>query len=170
MIVIEPPEPGASANLFASLRKPEVRRFLKRAQTMVGLAGEVNLLLTDDTRIRTLNKIYRGKNKATDVLSFPAAANGEGVAGDLAISVDTAHHQAEEHGHSLDVEVQVLTLHGLLHLAGYDHETDSGEMLKLEIELRQKLNLPSGLIERVYPSKKSKDRLAPSAKKLKGKS
>jgi probable rRNA maturation factor len=120
------------------------------------LRGHVTVLLTTDSAIRRLNRQFRGKNKATDVLSFPAAdftevsKNGrtEPVAGDLAISVPTARRQAEERGHTLGVEIKVLMLHGLLHLAGYDHETDNGTMARRELTLRAKLKLPHGLIER----------------------
>jgi probable rRNA maturation factor len=70
------------------------------------------------------------------------------IAGDLAISINTARRQADERGHSLGTEIKVLTLHGLLHLAGYDHETDKGEMARREQKLRAKLRLPHGLIER----------------------
>jgi probable rRNA maturation factor len=125
-------------------------RFLKDAQAAVRLKGLVSVLLTTDKKIKTLNRDFRRKNKATDVLSFPAAEISRGeVAGDLAISVDTALRQAREHGHSLAVELKVLVLHGLLHLAGYDHETDNGEMARRERTLRARLKLPLGLIERV---------------------
>lgn len=148
MIVVEPPSTGSGSAAFLALRKPEIARFLKRAQRTLGLAGEVNLLLADDARLKALNKAFRGKNKPTDVLSFPAAENGEGMAGDLAISIETAQRQADDHGHGLADEVRILTLHGLLHLAGHDHETDSGEMQALEAQLRSELKLPAGLIER----------------------
>ncbi len=115
---------------------------------MVRLQGEVTVLLTSDVAIRRLNRQFRGKNKATDVLSFPALEMVRGVAGDLAISVETARRQAREQGHALGVEIKVLMLHGLLHLAGYDHETDSGEMARRERLLRGRLGLPQGLIER----------------------
>ncbi len=151
LIVIEPPSRGTGGAAFLSLRKPVLARFLKSAQRAVNLSGEVNLLLADDARLKTLNEAFRGKNKPTDVLSFPAAANAEGAAGDLAISVETAARQAAEHGHALEDELRVLTLHGLLHLAGYDHETDVGEMRALETSLRTKLKLPGGLIERTEP-------------------
>jgi len=106
--------------------------------------------------MRRLNRQFRGKNKATDVLSFPAFAHvskiGRHVApevvGDIAISVDTAREQAAGMGHALAVEIKVLMLHGLLHLAGYDHETDGGEMARREEKLRESLRLPHGLIER----------------------
>ncbi|MFN2976326.1 rRNA maturation RNase YbeY [Terriglobus aquaticus] len=152
--MIEEPDGGRSEDLFRTLRKAVLARFLKTAQRAVQLPGEVNLLLADDARLKALNKAFRGKNKATDVLSFPAAENGqdlgdESMAGDLAISVETAARQAAEHGHSLEDELRVLTLHGVLHLAGYDHEADEGEMRALESQLRLKLKLPGGLIERV---------------------
>jgi probable rRNA maturation factor len=106
------------------------------------------VLLTTDDGIRALNRRFRKKNKATDVLSFPVEA-GFGLAGDLAISVETAARQAAEQGHRLSVELRVLMLHGLLHLAGMDHEMDDGKMARKERRLRAKLGLPMGLIERV---------------------
>ncbi len=111
------------------------------------------MLLTTDAAIRDLNRRFRGKDKATDVLSFPAnplqsTKPAERVAGDLAISVETARRQAAEQGHALAFELRVLILHGLLHLAGYDHETDAGQMQRRERQLRAKLGLPQGLIER----------------------
>jgi probable rRNA maturation factor len=125
-------------------------RFLAAAQAAVRLKGQVTVLLTTDAAIARLNKQFRGKNKATDVLSFPVAGPGaEGMAGDLAISVTTALGQAAEQGHSLSMEIKVLVLHGLLHLAGYDHEADEGQMARRERLLRAKLKLPQGLIERV---------------------
>lgn len=124
-------------------------RFLREAQSAANLRGQVTVLLTTDAAIRRLNRQFRGKNKATDVLSFPAIATGPlKIAGDLAISIPTALRQAGERGHSLGVEIKVLMLHGLLHLAGYDHETDKGEMARREQKLRAKLRLPHGLIER----------------------
>jgi probable rRNA maturation factor len=124
-------------------------RFLREAQVAVKLRGHVSVLLTTDAVIRRLNRQFRGKNKATDVLSFPAASPSPmKVAGDLAISVPTARGQAADRGHSLAIEIKVLMLHGLLHLAGYDHETDTGDMDRREQELRAALRLPHGLIER----------------------
>ena len=124
-------------------------RFLREARAAVRLKGQVSVLLTTDRNIRRLNRQFRGKNKATDVLSFPAGeAVADEVAGDLAVSVPTALRQAEEQGHSLAVEIKVLILHGLLHLAGFDHECDNGEMARRERLLRGRLGLPQGLIER----------------------
>jgi probable rRNA maturation factor len=145
-----------------NLRLPSARtlaRFLALAQKTVRLKGQVTVLLTTDAAIRKLNRQFRGKDKPTDVLSFPAEGSfptegieAEKIAGDLAISVPTARKQAVEQGHSLSTEIKVLILHGLLHLSGYDHESDAGQMARRELQIRARLNLPQGLIER---SKKS---------------
>jgi probable rRNA maturation factor len=125
-------------------------RFLNRARAAVVLEGEVHVLLADDATLKRLNRTFRGKNVATDVLSFPAGdANGSGVAGDLAISLETAERQAVRFGHSLRDEVRVLLLHGVLHLAGFDHEADAGEMAAREAELRRELRVETSLIARV---------------------
>jgi probable rRNA maturation factor len=131
-----------------TLSNSGLSRFLNRARVAIGLSGEVDVLLTDDGTLRRLNKTFRGKNKSTDVLSFPAADNDQQIAGDLAISLETASRQAAAYGHSLRDEVRVLLLHGLLHLSGLDHETDHGEMAAREAELRRELRLPNTLIER----------------------
>ena len=137
------------------LSRPGLSRFLRRAQTAVGLSGEVEVLLAGDKTLRRLNRTFRGKNKATDVLSFPAVEGFVGGhAGDLAISLETAARQAAEHGHTLRDEVRVLLLHGLLHLSGMDHEVDGGEMAEREVVLRKALRLPGGLIERVEGGEK----------------
>jgi probable rRNA maturation factor len=159
MILFDPDQPEA-ANGFPQLAhasgtvrppvpaRPTLARYLREAQLAVGLKGEVSVLLTTDAGIRALNRRFRKKNKATDVLSFPVEA-GFGLAGDLAISAETAARQAVEQGHRLSVELRVLMLHGLLHLAGFDHEADNGKMARKERRLRAKLGLPMGLIERV---------------------
>ena len=147
MITIEPP---STRSIPSAPAKSGLTRFLRRAREAVGLVGEVEVLLTSDTEIKRLNRDFRGKNKPTDVLSFPAPEEIAGQhAGDLAISLDTAARQAESFGHSLGDEVRVLMLHGLLHLKGMDHEVDSGEMAAREAELRRELKLPATLIERV---------------------
>jgi probable rRNA maturation factor len=135
------------------LSKSGLTRFLNRAREAVDLRGNVDVLLADDATLRSLNKTFRHKNKATDVLSFPAAENPYGHAGDLAISLDTAARQATAFGHTLRDEVRILLLHGLLHLSGLDHEIDDGEMAARESELRSELRLPVTLIERVAPAK-----------------
>lgn len=144
---------GASPQSEKDARLPSVRAltlFLRKARAAVRLKGQVTVLLTSDEAIRRLNRQFRGKNKTTDVLSFPAmqGPGTEEMAGDLAISVPTASKQAGEQGHPLATEIKVLILHGLLHLAGYDHETDEGQMARRERLLRARLNLPLGLIER----------------------
>jgi probable rRNA maturation factor len=138
------------------LQRRPLQDFLARAKKAAGVKGAVFVRLTDDAEIRRLNRTYRKKDKATDVLSFPALdpALGAGgdrarhVAGDLAISVDTAAREAKRRGHSVGVEVKVLLLHGVLHLAGFDHERDSGEMAEREAALRRELGLREGLIRR----------------------
>src|SRR5580692_702115 len=133
---------------------PALARFLALAQKAVRLKGQVTVLLTTDAAIRRLNRQFRGKNKTTDVLSFPASGRGaEAIAGDLAISVTTALGQAAEQGHSLSTEIKVLVLHGLLHLAGFDHEVDDGAMARRERVLRLDLGLPQGLIERTQSAR-----------------
>ena len=147
MITIDPP--SSPPNEHLALSKPALTRFLKRASSLIGLPGEVEVLLTSDAEIKRLNRAYRGKNKATDVLSFPTPPEiAEHHAGDLAISIDTAARQAATFGHSVDLEVRILLLHGLLHLSGEDHETDSGEMAAREFSLRTQLKLPRSLIDR----------------------
>ncbi len=124
-----------------------LRAFVNRVCHAIPLNGDVSVLLTGDAAIRRLNREFRHKDKATDVLSFPALA-GEGataVAGDLAVSVDTAARYARRFGHSLQLEVKILLLHGLLHLAGYDHEADQGEMAAREEALRRRFRLPRTL-------------------------
>ncbi|MGJ5818536.1 rRNA maturation RNase YbeY [Paludibaculum fermentans] len=104
-------------------------------------------LVTGDEELRRLNNEFRGQDYATDVLSFPSDSPA-GSLGDIAISVDRAAAQAAEHGHDTPTEIQILLLHGLLHLLGHDHETDKGLMRRLEAKWRRKLGLPTGLIER----------------------
>ncbi len=125
----------------------QIKTFLRTAQRAVGIRGEVGVLITSNEEIRRLNRDFRGKDKPTDVLSFAAAQNGN-IAGDIAICRDIARQNARALGHSLATEVKILLLHGLLHLAGYDHEADKGEMAALEQKLRAKLKLPASLIER----------------------
>ncbi len=141
--------PEASAWRAVGLSRGGLVRFVRTAQALVGVPGEVEVLLAGDATLKRLNRQYRGKHKATDVLSFPGAPEMAAVhAGDLAISLETAARQAQEHGHTLRDEVRVLLLHGLLHLHGMDHEADTGEMAAREQALRRRLRLPHGLIAR----------------------
>jgi probable rRNA maturation factor len=108
--------------------------------------GKITVAIVPDSRVRALNRRYRKKDKATDVLSFPA--DERGYLGDVVIAAGVARRQAKGAGHTLQTELRVLALHGLLHLLGYDHETDSGQMWRLERRLRAKGGLREGLIER----------------------
>jgi probable rRNA maturation factor len=126
-----------------------LRRFLVRAQREVPLDGEVNVRITSSEEMHRLNREFRRKNEPTDVLSFPSSLNGKSEpAGDIAISAEIAYANAGALGHPLEEELKVLILHGLLHLAGYDHESDRGKMARKEARLRAKLKLPTTLIER----------------------
>ncbi len=138
LVILEKPVNGVS---LAALS-----RFAARARKSARLRGEVAVLVTGDTEIRKLNRMFRKKDKATDVISFPSEAAG--VAGDIAISADIAKANGRELGHGVLVELKILILHGMLHLAGMDHETDTGQMARKEMRLRKELGLPTGLIER----------------------
>jgi probable rRNA maturation factor len=122
--------------------------FAAKARRALGLYGEVNVRIASDRELQQLNRRFRRKNKPTDVLSFPS--DMPKLAGDIAISADIATSNAADMGHSKQTELKILILHGLLHLAGYDHETDSGDMEVRETELRRQLGLPTGLIERAH--------------------
>jgi probable rRNA maturation factor len=107
----------------------------------------VTVAVVSDARVRALNRSYRGKNRATDVLSFPTSSPSPFL-GDIVIARGVARRQAREAGHGERTEWRVLALHGLLHLLGYDHETDHGTMARVEARLRRRGGLPRGLIER----------------------
>ncbi len=109
---------------------------------------DIELILTTDEEIKELNKAYRNKDKATDVLSFPLEDMPGMPLGSIVISINTAKKGAQEFGHSVNDEIKLLFIHGLLHLLGYDHETDNGEMREKEKELIEKFNLPKSLIIR----------------------
>ena len=124
-------------------------RFVASARRAAGLKGVVNVLLTSSAEMKSLNRRFRGKDKPTDVLSFPAEAGSrKQFVGDIAVSVEIASQNARLLGHSPAEEVKILVLHGILHLRGYDHECDNGQMARREKQLRAKLGLPHGLIER----------------------
>ena len=143
------------------LNEASLSRFVTRARGESRLRGRVNVLVTGSAAIRTLNTRFRGENKPTDVLSFPSAqalpGGGKGkpgFAGEIAISADIAAKNAARLGHSVASEVKVLALHGILHLAGMDHEHDNGQMARKEAKLRRALRLPSTLTERAGPALK----------------
>ena len=140
IIVFEKKLPGLSSRALAG--------FALKACRAAGLRGPISVLIAGNSSMRRLNSRFRGKSRPTDVLSFQAAASANGFVGDIAISLDIAEHNARLLGHSVIDEIRILILHGMLHLAGYDHESDKGEMATKEILLRRRLALPTGLIER----------------------
>jgi probable rRNA maturation factor len=126
-----------------------LQRFIALSRRAAGLRGGVNVLVTSNAEMQVLNRRFRGKNAATDVLSFPAGFGApNGFAGDIAISASIASQNARSLGHTPAEEIKILALHGILHLRGYDHERDQGRMARREKQLRAKLHLPLGLIER----------------------
>jgi probable rRNA maturation factor len=144
-------DPTIQVRFGRALRRRALAAFASEAAEAAGLEGEVSVFLTGDEHIRELNREFRKKNQPTDVLSFPAGESVNGhrrMAGDIAISVETAARQADEFEHPLATELQVLVLHGLLHLGGYDHEADEGQMARKEAALRKRFGLATSLIER----------------------
>jgi probable rRNA maturation factor len=134
----------------AKLARRTIERFARKLQNEVAKGRAFDCLITGDAEMRRLNRAFRGEDYATDVLSFPVA-NGAplgGRAGDLAISLARARTQARLYGHSTEQEIQILMLHGLLHLLGMDHENDEGRMARAEKRWRARLGLANGLIER----------------------
>jgi probable rRNA maturation factor len=134
-----------------------LREFVREIRQTLRLGRrDFNVCLVDDREIKRLNSLYRGKNRATDVLSFPwnarlshasrsaqerVALEFKNFLGDIVISVDTAKRNARQEGHSTLNEIRWLILHGLLHLLGYNHESDQGEMTRLELALRSRLGI-----------------------------
>jgi probable rRNA maturation factor len=116
--------------------------FAAKAIEAIGKRGSsATIAFVSDRNIRRLNQQFRNIDKATDVLSFPAGDEDETNLGDIAISVETAAAQARENTLTFDNEIAQLILHGLLHLSGYDHEIDNGEMNRLELRLRKQLGI-----------------------------
>jgi probable rRNA maturation factor len=149
----------------SGLTSAALANFVGRAGRALGLRGGVNVLVTSSQELRALNNLFRHKDKATDVLSFPPMVS-DGFAGDIAISAQIASQNAKLLGHSAATEIKILALHGILHLAGYDHERDQGEMERKEARLRKTLGLPVGLIERSVAGRKRVVRKpAPSARR-----
>lgn len=138
----------------AELNSLALKKFVDSACKAARLRAKPSVLIARNSRIRNLNSRFRGKDYATDVLSFPAAESN-GFAGDIAVSFDIAARNARALGHSVADEIRILILHGILHLAGYDHEKDRGEMERKETALRSKFGLPTTLIERSLKPKTS---------------
>ncbi|HUI56144.1 MAG TPA: rRNA maturation RNase YbeY [Bryobacteraceae bacterium] len=138
-------------------RRRAVERFAQRLQAEVAGGRSFDCLITGDADLRRLNREFRGCDYPTDVLSFPnpseprtSVSEGRPL-GDIAISFPRARAQARQFGHSTEQEVEILMLHGVLHLTGLDHETDAGRMARAERRWRGRFGLPNGLIERVRP-------------------
>lgn len=137
------------------LSEQSLNRFLFRARRAAGVSGLVNVLVTSNRDLLALNSRFRGKERPTDVLSFPASGGTVSTfAGDIAISSEIAAENAKALGHSVAEEIKILALHGILHLRGYNHERDHGQMARREQKLRRQLRLPMGLIERTVGSKR----------------
>jgi probable rRNA maturation factor len=158
----------------AGLTEGSLARFLLRARKAAGMQEAVNVLVTGNASMRELNSRFRKKNIPTDVLSFPhksltnGAQNGNRLAGEVAISADIAAQNAIRLGHAVADEVKVLVLHGILHLAGFDHERDNGEMARKETELRRALKLPTALTERGQSGPRASDNNQMSQSRTKG--
>jgi probable rRNA maturation factor len=151
----------------AGLTELSLSRFVTRARRAAGLKGAVNVLVTSSAETKSLNRRFRGKDKPTDVLSFPAGPGAQKLfAGEIAISGEIAAKNAHALGHSPAREVKILVLHGVLHLRGYDHERDRGRMARREEQLRAQLHLPLGLIERRAPRRGSRPRRGPQTARL----
>jgi probable rRNA maturation factor len=146
----------------------DLRAFVKRLETEVAGGRAFCCLIAGDAELQRLNREFRKRDYPTDVLSFPISSRpsrpstwslsvpvgqagglpyADG-AGEIAISYDAARRQSVEHGHKVQQEIEILMLHGVLHLLGLDHETDQGRMLSVERKWRVRLGLPAGLIER----------------------
>jgi probable rRNA maturation factor len=130
-----------------TIARGPLRSFARRLQREVAGGRPFTCLVTRDDELRRLNRQFLGKDYPTDVLSFPSLDEA-GYLGDVAVSVDRAIEQAARFGHSAEAEIEILLLHGVLHLLGMDHERDGGRMRRSESGWRRKLNLPAGLIER----------------------
>jgi probable rRNA maturation factor len=130
------------------LTTPPFEKFAKKSLRQLNLNSDsIAIAFVTDTEIARLNKIYRRKNKPTDVLSFPAQSakrpNKNKFLGDIAIAPAVARRYSKKNGRSLESEICILILHGILHLLGYDHEADQGQMDRIEYKLRRKLGLAS---------------------------
>ncbi|MGI8989338.1 MAG: rRNA maturation RNase YbeY [Bryobacteraceae bacterium] len=135
----------------AGLNRADLKRFAQVLKDEVSRERHFHVLIAGDVELRHLNRRFRGKDYPTDVLSFPGGwteCDADGYLGDIAISWRRAAAQANEFGHALNHEIEILMLHGVLHLLGMDHENDRGEMARAEADWRDRLGLPCGLIER----------------------
>jgi len=140
----------------ATLDRTVLESFADILRARVARGNLFHCRITNDAELQSLNRTFRRKNYATDVLSFPGVEERRAdrksappYLGDIAISLQRARAQARQWGHSIEDEIRILMLHGILHLKGMDHDGDSGQMARTETRWRRKLGLPAGLIERV---------------------
>ncbi len=133
-----------------------------RKRNSTARPSRIDVVIAGNPEMRRLNRQYRGHDKPTDVISFPVAQpNRRAIEGDIAISAAIAAENARRFGHSIGEELKILVLHGMLHLAGYDHETDGGDMARLEAGLRRVLHLPGTLIARAAQPPTARRRKTP---------
>jgi len=139
----------------AELNRRSLERFARTLRGEVAKGAGFSCLITGDSELRRLNRDFLGKDHPTDVLSFPQplpSRDRQGaILGEIAISLPRARRQSAAFGHSIEAEIRILMLHGLLHLLGMDHETDQGQMQRAETRWRKRLALPASLIERLHP-------------------
>lgn len=149
MIDASCPEPWHFENRQrdAGFDEEPIRTFLALLHRDLARGSTFSVVVSSDEDVRRANLRFRGVGSTTDVLSFPDGEDG--YLGDVLISASQAARQAAEHGHSLETEINTLALHGLLHLSGFDHQSDEGEMREAEERLRRAYGLPTGLIARV---------------------
>ncbi len=143
----DPPNPLIFRPGVRGLPRRSLRTFAASLQASVASGREFCCLLTGDRELQRLNRQFLGHDYPTDVLSFPSGGP-DGFLGEMAISTTRAAEQAREFGHSVEQEIGILMLHGLLHLLGMDHHRDRGRMARAERRYREQLGLPAGLIER----------------------
>src|SRR5258708_7339062 len=138
--------PGTSCVLFhvpaRGVSRSKLNYFARQLQEYLVGGASFCCLITNDEELQALNKKFLDRDCPTDVLSFPSSGPNSST-GDIAISWDRAKEQAAEYGHSIDREIRILMLHGVLHLTGMDHEKDRGEMARVEMQWRKRLKLPA---------------------------
>ena len=136
---------------FSPSEKRLLTRYARKLSSQIAKGKHFECLITDDRELQRLNKSFLKRDYPTDVLSFPASDRSFTM-GECAISVERAGEQSRQFGHSLLQEIEILMLHGVLHLLGFDHEKDSGDMARIEQRWRAELKLPQALIERSQSS------------------
>ncbi len=134
-------------NAPRGLDRKQIRGFAKKLCSAVSPGRAFTVLITNDKELQRLNAAFLGKDYATDVLSFPFEGPGMEL-GEIAISAQLARIQSKEFSHTVEQEISILMLHGVLHLQGMDHQADRGKMRRAETKWRLELGLPQGLIER----------------------